>query len=120
MKLFPLPAQTQAYIYNPVVPDLGGGSAFDPQNVIAVIISNVWKSTLTIAGIFFVLYFGWGAISWMTAGGDKSKIENAQRRISNGLIGLVLVAASVAIVQFIGGVLNIPFFQTLIFQFPTP
>lgn len=60
-------------------------------------VSGGLAAVLTIAGILFILYFIWGALSWLTAGGDKSAIEGARQRISNALIGLTLIAAAWAI-----------------------
>ena len=73
-----------------------------------------------VGSIIFVLYFALGALRWITAAGDKSKFESGRQMITNGLIGIVLLAASFAIVQLLGEVLEIPFFQTLVFQFPVP
>ncbi|MCH7951618.1 hypothetical protein IH980_02710 [Patescibacteria group bacterium] len=106
-----------AQITNPVLPTLGSG---DPGGALATIIANLWKSGVIIGGILFILYFVWGAISWLTAGGDKARLEEARQKISNALIGLVILAASLAIIELLGGLLNIPFLETLSFTFPTP
>ena len=108
----------QALITNPVLPvDLGSGS---PETGLARMIANIWKSFVVIGGLFFVIYFAWGGIRWLTAQGDKSKFEEGQNKIANGLIGLVILASSVAIVQLLGALLDIPFLQTLSFSLPTP
>ena len=47
-----------------------------------------------------------GGIEWITSGGDKNKAESARNKITSAVIGLVIVAASYAIVnlvvQFLG------------------
>lgn len=48
---------------------------------------------------FFMLL--WGAITWILSGGDKAHVENARGRITNALIGFVLMIATFAIVKLI-------------------
>jgi hypothetical protein len=48
---------------------------------------------------FFVLLTG--AISWITSGGDKQALEGARSKITNGLIGLVILFVAFAVIQFI-------------------
>jgi hypothetical protein len=108
-----------ALITNPVLPNnnLGQGN---PEEGLALMIANIWKSFVVIGGLFFVIYFAWGAVRWLTAQGDKGKFEEGQNKIANGLIGLVILVSSVAIIQFLGDILDIPFLQTLNFTLPTP
>lgn len=120
--LFPLPQPAQARIYNPVLPGIIGGGipGSSYQEALSIILANIWRASVTLGSIFFVLYFALGALNWITAGGDKNKIEEARKYITNGLIGIILIAASVAIIQLLGAILNLPFFETLVFEFPTP
>ncbi len=55
-----------------------------------------------VAGIlFFFFMLLIGAVSWILSGGDKAHIENARARITNALIGLVLLFATFAIIKLI-------------------
>lgn len=65
------------------------------------LISRVVSMALIISALMFFVFLVMGGIEWISAGGDKVKIENAQKRITNGLIGLVIVAASWAIYIFV-------------------
>ena len=120
--LFPLPQPAEAQIYNPVLPGIIGGGipGSSYQEALSIILANIWRAAVTLGSIFFVLYFALGALNWITAGGDKNKIEEARKYITSGLIGIILIAASVAIIQLLGAILNLPFFETLVFEFPTP
>lgn len=64
---------------------------------IANLISNVVSAALVIASLMFFIFLVQGGIEWATSGGDKVKVENAQKRITNALIGLVIVATSYAV-----------------------
>lgn len=92
-------------ITNPALPtniaskDAGSGLAF--------YIGNLWKAAVTVGGLLFLLYLVWGGIEWMTAAGDKVKVENAQHKITNALLGLVVLIGSYAIARFVQGVFQI-------------
>ena len=49
------------------------------------------------AGIFFVAQIVIGGISWINAGGDPKALESARSRITNAVIGLIIVVAAFAI-----------------------
>lgn len=61
-----------------------------------------------IAALIFLL---WGAIKWITSGGDKDKVANARNTILFSIIGLIVVLLSVVIIQFIGGILGVNVFN---------
>lgn len=103
-----------------VCPNCGPLGSGTPQGALAIAVANIWRASLVIASIAFVLYFAWGAMRWMTAEGDKAKFEEGRHKIANALIGLILIAASVAIVRLLGELFDIRFLQTLVFEFPTP
>lgn len=46
---------------------------------------------LVLAVVVFFFMFVAGGIGWLSSGGDKGKIENARKTISNAIIGLVIV-----------------------------
>jgi len=60
-------------------------------------ISNMVSLGIVIAGLAVLLYLVWGGIEWITAGGDKNKTETAQKRLTNAIVGLAIVAASWAL-----------------------
>jgi len=60
-----------------------------------------------VAGIWFLFLLITGAIQWMGAGGDKGAIEDARKRILNGVIGLAIVVAAIFLVDIVGGLLGI-------------
>jgi uncharacterized membrane protein len=62
-----------------------------------------------IAFVWFVFVFITGAIGIMTAGSDKQALENARKKIINGIVGVVVVIAAVSVISLIGNIFNIPF-----------
>lgn len=70
-------------------------------------VSSVLNVILIIASIATLLYLVWGGLNWIMAGGDKTKVEEARNRITNAVIGLLIVAASWAIFLFINWFLGL-------------
>ena len=52
---------------------------------------------IAIAALLVFVYLIWGGIDWITSGGDKGKTEQARQKIVSAVIGLLVVAASYAI-----------------------
>lgn len=79
----------------------------DAPSVFANIISGAIGLLTIIAGIYFIFVLITGAISWLSAGGDKGAVENARKRITSGLIGLIVVVSAIFIVRLIATLLGI-------------
>ena len=71
--------------YSDVSTDVGG------------VISGGVQWMFTIASILLLFYLLWGGLDWLTAGGDKGKVESAIGKIRNAIIGIIVVASSWAI-----------------------
>ena len=73
-----------------------GGSAFFsavlPKFVTLVLIAGALI-------FFFMLVFG--SIQWISSSGDKQALESARAKITQALIGLIILFASFALIQFI-------------------
>ena len=81
---------------------VGKGYATDFGNMFSSILNVV----MLIAALLVFAYMIWGGIEWITSGGDKGKAESARNKLTAAIIGLVIVAASYAVVtlvvQFLG------------------
>lgn len=64
--------------------------------------------------------FLWGAIEWITAGGDSGKVGKARDKITQAIIGLVILVGSFVIIGFIGRVFFGGDFDLLNLTIPTP
>lgn len=96
-------------VYAPVVmaqPEVtfnpGTGYATDFGNMFTSLVNVV----MVIAAMLVFAYMIWGGVEWITSGGDKGKAESARNKLTAAIIGLVIVAASYAVVnlvvQFLG------------------
>lgn len=70
------------------------------------LLSAVLQIVMVIAALLVFIYLIWGGIEWITSGGDKGKTEGARNKITAAVIGLIVLAASYAILtlalKFIG------------------
>ena len=63
---------------------------------------------ITILGtLFFIVYAFIAAFNWITAAGDKGKIEKAKDRLVWSTLGLILIVATYAIIGLIGGIVGL-------------
>ena len=60
-----------------------------------------------VAGMAFALYFLLGGLNWITAGGDKGKIDKAKGMMTNGAIGLIIIVLSYSITWIVGKALGL-------------
>ena len=99
----------------------GGFTGFGPLgkptgtgiNAFATFLSTAIGLLTLIAIIWFVFVIVTGAIGIISSGGDKQAIESARKRITTGIIGLVIVIAAIFIIDLIGYLLGIPFLNIL-------
>lgn len=83
-----------------------------PQTGLGNLTAQILSIAMTIAALLVFLYLIWGAIGWITAGGDKGKIESARNRITTAVIGIIVLASVVAIFKVLQLALGI---EVLIF-----
>ena len=82
----------------------------DPRETAGKVI-NVLMGFLGIVAVVIILI---GGFKWMTAGGDESKVEEAKKLMTAGVIGLAIVLASWGITVFVlNSLLNATGGQTL-------
>ena len=56
---------------------------------------------MVFGALAFFFMFIWGAITWILSGGDKAHVENSRSRITNAIIGFILMIATFAIIKLI-------------------
>ncbi|MFA5075791.1 MAG: Ig-like domain-containing protein, partial [Patescibacteria group bacterium] len=72
---------------------------------IRVVVANIIRYALGLLGIIAVVICIYGGVVWMTSQGNEEKITTAKKILLNGLIGLVIILLSFAIVTWIIGAL---------------
>lgn len=91
-----------AQITNPAVGEWGQpGAAGITDDKFATLFIKFWNIAIMVGAIGVIVMFLWGAIEWILSGGDSNKVQSAQKRITNAVIGLILLVASFVILDFI-------------------
>jgi len=93
-------------ITNPVLPfapTVSGGE------MVGKIISAAIGMFLIFGFIIAFFHLLFGAFTWITASGDKSSLESAQNRITQAIIGLIIMFAVWAVMVLLGNFLGIKF-----------
>lgn len=74
---------------------------------LAYYIAILWRSVVTVGGLAFIIFLIWGGVEWLTAGGNKDRVQTAQSMITNAVIGLAILVGSYAIALFVQNALKI-------------
>ena len=85
-------------IVNPAVPKLSTGEGAD---IIAMLIANALKIAFSVSGLILLVMLISGGIGWMLGGGDKEAVGKAQKRITNALVGFVVLMSVFAIIFYL-------------------
>lgn len=87
------------------------------------LISSMIGLMTIIAIIWFVFVFIIGALGIITSGGDKAALETSRKKITSGIVGLIVTVLAVIVIRFIGdligleNILDVPkMFETLLTQ----
>ena len=71
-----------------------------------VTVAKLIRNFLGLLGILAVIIVVIGGFEWMTAGGNTDGVDNAKKRILQGVTGMAIVLSAFAIAQFIIGALT--------------
>lgn len=90
-------------------PNSGIRAADNPNanNTISAIVTNAIAIIFTIAAVAFVFMIIWGAFEWIISAGDKEKVAKARNRLTNAIIGIVLLALAFVIINTIGQIIGL-------------
>lgn len=84
----------------PPAMNVGGN---DPVQGFGKLIGFGIQMFILVAGLFLLLYLLWGAFDWIASGGEKEKIAKAQSKITNAVIGIVLVFVVLVVFNLLAG-----------------
>jgi len=74
---------------------------------IGYILTELLKYLFPLAGLLLLLYLLLGGFQLMTSGGDPKKTQEAKGKITNALVGFIIVFISYWLVQIVGTILGI-------------
>ena len=86
---------------------LEGQESYMSDTIFSKFISTAIGIISIVGILWFIFILILGGIGIMTAGSDKQALENARKRIFNGLVGLIVVVAGLFIIKLVGMILGI-------------
>ncbi|MEK7577553.1 MAG: hypothetical protein AAB492_02955 [Patescibacteria group bacterium] len=99
-----------AQITNPVLPgNLGQGGQEAGSSAIGAVLGAIIGAIIIMCFMVAFLYLLLGGFDWITSGGDKTKLTSARDKITNALIGLIIVGTVWAITVLVGQFVGIDF-----------
>ena len=82
-------------------------AAASPQTSFGTLMSSLITTITVVGSLAFVIYFTMGGLKWIIAGGDKTKVSEAQTSMTQAAIGLIAIVVSYFVIGIIGAVLGI-------------
>ena len=73
----------------------GGGAFF------SAVIPNLVGLAYVIGVLIFFFMLITGAIQWISSGGDKQALESARGKLSNALVGIIILFSAFAVIKVI-------------------
>jgi hypothetical protein len=100
---------------NTVTIDLAGqaqtqGLGYSGPNGLSEFLGVILNAIIIIGSVAVFFFFIMGGIQWITAGGEKSKVESARNMMMQAVIGFVVLASSIAIFKLIQSIFGLTVF----------
>ncbi len=101
-------------------PGMSIGSG-DPIRAFADFIGFGIRIFILIAAAALLIYMLWGAFDWITSSGEKEKVQKAQQKITNAVIGMILVFVALTVFGVLtGNILGIIINENGVWQLKIP
>jgi hypothetical protein len=85
------------YAEDPVIRVREGDLGFKIPSM-SVFLSFLIKFFFVLAGLLALFYMLWGAISWVTSGGDPDAVGKARDKIVAAAVGVILIVATLSLI----------------------
>lgn len=105
-------------ITNPAIGELGdsptdaaAGSIFQKYFI------TLWQALISVGALMVLIYFLWAGIEWISAGGDSGKVQKARDKITQAVVGMIVLVGAFAIITWISRIFFGSDFNILQLQF---
>ncbi len=100
-----VPDNITGKVYNPALPN--SLSTLTGTSFLRNLLRLGIKLIFVLGAVIFFFMLLSGGIRWITGGGDKGKLEGAQKQITHALLRLAILLSSFAIIQLIENMFGI-------------
>ncbi len=101
--MLPLAVSAQGFVENVRQGVTGAGTPAGYQGSVGLIdiVGGLIRVGLSVVGVLLLILLLYAGFLWMTAAGNEENIKKARSIITNTIIGIIIVAASYAIADFV-------------------
>jgi hypothetical protein len=92
-------------------PELSKITGISGGEGISIFLGKTINLIFALAGVVFIFMIVLGATQWITSGGEKENISKARSRITNAILGLVVLSAAFFIARIFGNITGFTLFQ---------
>jgi hypothetical protein len=78
---------------------------------ISTFLSNFVVLIFSISAVVLLFMVLWGAFDWIMSEGDKEKLANAQKKLINAFIGIIILSIAFAVISVLGTFTGFRFFE---------
>lgn len=75
----------------------------DPVKGVGILIGWGINIFILVAGLFLLVYMLWGALDWIMSSGEKERLSKAQSKITNAIIGMLVIFISLVVFNVFAG-----------------
>ena len=86
---------------------LEGKNPTDVFTLFPSVISTIIGVLTASAILWFIFQFIIGAFGWVSSGGDQKAVEAARSRITNAVIGIILVFGALVLISVLGSLMGL-------------
>ena len=70
-------------------------------DALPTIVGGIINTAIGVMGVLLLVYVIYGGYLWMTAQGEKDKVDKARGVITNAIIGMIIISLSFAISSYV-------------------
>lgn len=78
---------------------------------IGPLLTNILIAIMALAILTVFVLIITAAMEWINSGGDKGKLDSARNKITNSIIGLIVLASVLAIISLVQSILKVEVFS---------
>jgi len=92
-----------SYTIDPIKPNPGGTATSQIEDTISMVVGF-----LTIVGIiYFAIQVILAGYSYLSSQGDKAKLEQARKKLTNSILGLTIIVVAMGLAALLAGLLGL-------------
>ena len=94
---------------------LEGKQLTEAPIIFAAVVSNIIGFMTVVGAIWFTFQVIIAGFTWLSSGGDKQKVADARSKLTNAIVGIVVVVLAIVIVRLVAVLLKI---EVAVFDIP--